>query len=89
MQRLHVGDECTGCASGRVIGGECVDLSDVADCAVTADSRCTTCTFWHRPTRDGTACEEYAVRWVVLIAVVVGTVLAHLSPLSSLPSTGG
>ena len=40
---------------------------------------CTQCSFWHRPTRDGTGCEAHAVWWVIrLIILLCAVVIAAL-----------
>ena len=69
MVRTQLG--CTGCDAGHVLKhGECVDLSDITHCMEAADSRCTKCAFWHRPTPDGTGCEEHTV-WLVILLIVL------------------
>ena len=62
---------CTACNPDHVLrGGNCTHVAAVADCVAAADSRCTRCAFWRRPTQAGDGCEAHAVWWVVILAVL-------------------
>ena len=64
--------QCLSCVDDHVlISDGCVPHASVGHCTEAADSKCTKCSFWHRPTSDGTACERHAVWWVVLLCVVL------------------
>ena len=59
--------------------GNCIAVSNVAHCTAASNSMCTQCSFWHRPTRDGTGCEAHAVWWVIhLIILLCAVVIAAL-----------
>ena len=62
---------CDACNPDHVLrGGNCTHVAAVADCVAAADSRCTRCAFWRRPTQAGDGCEAHAVWWVVILAVL-------------------
>ena len=68
--------------------GALVNVSAVEECTAVSVSVCTACTFWHRPTADGTGCETHAVQWVIINVVaavaVASTVVAFLCILESI-----
>ena len=49
--------------------------TSVAHCMAAADSVCTQCVFWHRPTPSNTAHEALAVWFDVFFIVVVGLIV--------------
>ena len=55
---------CLSCADGFVLdGGACAAISDIAHCTAASASRCTACTFWHRPTPDGAGAMHALSGW--------------------------
>ena len=64
--------ECFACEDAHVLHGDaCLHYSDVANCQEAHGSRCTRCSFWHRPTPAGDACTTRAVWWVVLLIILL------------------
>ncbi|ELP84873.1 protein serine/threonine kinase, putative [Entamoeba invadens IP1] len=62
---------CTSCKDGYIIeNNECVNYQIVDKCVEARDSKCTKCTFWHRPVSYGQYCEAHVVWWVVLLIIL-------------------
>jgi hypothetical protein len=52
-------NECTTCDDSLIYdGGKCKPMSLVSECKEVSKSRCVSCSFWHAPNKEGTACEK-------------------------------
>ena len=65
-------DACGACVADYVLSsGACLHFKNVAHCTAADNSKCTKCSFWHKPSADGLSCQTHAVWWVILVAVLV------------------
>ncbi|ELP86040.1 protein serine/threonine kinase, putative, partial [Entamoeba invadens IP1] len=65
-------NKCTSCNNSLVLltNGSCVGLSRIFKCKEITKSKCSKCSFWYKPSKDGTSCESQIVWWVIFVAVM-------------------
>ena len=70
-------DVCADCVKDHILkNGACIHFTNITHCTAADGSKCTECTFWHKPAADGLSCKTHAVWWVVLLLVVVCLLIA-------------
>ena len=64
-------ENCLTCHSDKVFkNGQCIGLSMIQKCEEIKGSKCTKCSFWHKPSSDGTLCEKHAEIWVIILIII-------------------
>ena len=69
--------ECESCHENSVLqNGRCVGLSMIDECLKIIDAKCVSCSFWYKPSEDGTYCEKHVLWWVILLVILFILLLA-------------
>ena len=64
-------DSCTSCKDEYVlINDKCTYYNNIKNCKSTNNSKCSKCSFWHKPNETGTECETHVVWWLILIIII-------------------
>ncbi|EKE39168.1 tyrosine kinase, putative [Entamoeba nuttalli P19] len=64
-------NECTSCNEELVFSrSRCISLEGIDHCKIILQSKCQKCSFWYRPSDDGTYCSSYIVWWLVMLMII-------------------
>ena len=69
--------ECTSCIDEYVlVNDKCKHYKDIKNCKKSKDNKCSSCTFWHKPSKDGTTCNSHSEwRFIVFIVIFIVVII--------------
>ena len=60
--------ECNKCENEYVLKEkQCIHYLDINNCLKEENSKCSKCSFWHRPNEIGTHCDSHIELWLIVI----------------------
>ena len=65
-------ETCYTCIEDYVLkDNKCNYYKNITDCKKAKESKCSKCTFWHKPNDDGTVCNKHIEWWIMLILIIL------------------